>query len=350
MKTKLLLPILFLVFIFRFFPQEFTVAVIPDSQYYTYYYYQNRLWNKFPENLETLFYKQIEYIKENSVTNNGDIVFAIHLGDIVDHESTFMEEWLMAEKGMSILDNVIPFGIVPGNHDYDKIFNSWNKDYNHKNRGLLFNDFFGPESHHFRNKEWYLDSFDDGMNQCICFDVEGKKFLFFGLELEPSDYTLFWVQKLLDENKKIPTIIAIHTYLQLDGTLNDVRYRNESYGNDSSALWEKLISCNDQIIFIVCGHICDENNGECLRIQENKYGNNVYAMLSDYQSRNEWFDRNSVDGNKGALGDGWLRLLHFNIEQNEVVVKTYSTEFNEYETDENSEFSLYIDFHERFGY
>ena len=59
-------------------------------------------------------------------------------------------------------------------------------------------------------------------------------------------------------------------------------------------------------------------------------------------------ERNNVDGNKGFLGDGWMRLLEFDIENDCIHVKTYSTEFNEYELDENSDFIIDIDFEKRF--
>ena len=46
-------------------------------------------------------------------------------------------------------------------------------------------------------------------------------------------------------------------------------------------------------------------------------------------------------------GDGWLRLLEFDLEQKKVHVSTFSTEFNKYELDENSDFYFDIDWEER---
>lgn len=348
MKRGIVGFLIYLIIVYFSYAQVFTLAVIPDSQYYNYFYYQNRLWNKFPVNLDEILYRQMEYIKDNSVSKNGNIIFAVHLGDIVDHGSTFMEEWLMADKAISILDDNIPFGIVIGNHDYDKEFNKWNGDYNHKNRGLLFNEFFGPKSKHFKDKDWYIDSFDDGLNQCSTFEFEGYKFLFLGLEIEPSNATLEWADKLLKKYKGIPTILAMHTYIKLDSSLNNIKPRNESFGNNATNIWHKLISKNDQIFLVLCGHVCDGNNGETKKIQKKLNGNNVYTLLSDYQSRNTWFERNGVEGNKGFLGDGWMRLLEFDIQNSCIHVKTYSTEFNEYELDENSDFVIDIDFEKRF--
>lgn len=348
---KIVIIFLCLILLFPLYSQKFTVAVIPDSQCYANYYYQTRLWPKFPKhNMENVFYRQMEFIKDNSVQNGGEIVFAIHLGDIVEHRNILMEEWLIADKGMSIIDGIVPFGIVPGNHDYDREFNAANKDYNHIKRGLFFNDFFGPESKYFKDKEWYLDSFDDGMNSCSYFEVDDKKYIFLGLEIEPSDETIDWAQKLLDDNKNIPVILATHTFIKLDGNFNTANYRRESFGNLPKDVWDKLIKRNDQIICVLCGHVSGEGKDEAIRSEKNQYGNIVYFLLSDYQSRSEWFDRNNEKGNKGYLGDGWLRLMEFDVANNIINVKTYSTEFNEYETDRDSDFTLAIDFKNRFGY
>jgi hypothetical protein len=53
----------------------------------------------------------------------------------------------------------------------------------------------------------------------------------------------------------------------------------------------------------------------------------VHTLLADYQNR--------ANG-----GDGWLRLLEFSPAANEIQVRTYSPTRDEYETDEDSEFTL----------
>lgn len=91
-------------------PKNFTIVVLPDTQFYS---------KKYPE----LFYNQTEWIVENK--ENLNIKIVLHLGDIVDNcEET--KEWEIADKAMGILEGEVPYTVLQGNHDfcdnYEKYF------------------------------------------------------------------------------------------------------------------------------------------------------------------------------------------------------------------------------------
>src|ERR1039458_5100578 len=81
----------------------FTIVMLPDTQHYS---------RKYPE----LFMAQTEWVKENRDKEN--IVFVTHVGDIVNDRKQNMNEWVVAQKAMSVLDGVVPWGVAIGNHDF----------------------------------------------------------------------------------------------------------------------------------------------------------------------------------------------------------------------------------------
>jgi len=69
----------------------------------------------------------------------------------------------------------------------------------------------------------------------------------------------------------------------------------------------------------------------------NRQGGAVYQLLSDYQDRNRAAVDAGLDAAKApGLGDGWLRLMAFDMtgEVPTVRVRTYSTHFKRYASDE----------------
>ena len=72
--------------------------------------------------------------------------------------------------------------------------------------------------------------------------------------------------------------------------------------------------------------------GQAIRIDENEAGNNVYQILADYQGRgmaaNPPKDGSAITG----IGDGWLRLMHFDtgLDVPIIKVRTYSTYYKKH--------------------
>ena len=337
--------------------QEFTIAVIPDTQCYTDYKAQSIL--LYPLNQIDFFYKQVNFIKEKSIVNGGPIVFAIHLGDFVERRSSTIIEWEMADRAISILDNVIPIGVVPGNHDYDRSFTVDNKKTYQIDGNKYFSKYFGPNSKHFKDKEWYGGSYHDGMDSWEIISVADKQFLFLGLEVEPSDEVLEWAQSIINAHANLPVILVTHEYISFyqdkinkkNNAFIDNKCRLYMDRNTPEELWNKFVKKNSQIVLILCGHCFFEDRGEGLRIDVNDDGYEVPAILSNYQGRKEIINKIDYKYKKYPSGDGWLRLLEFNLSENLINIKTYSPVLDKYEIDDDSCYEIKFNYNwlERFN-
>ncbi len=92
-------------------PGSFTMAVLPDTQYYCESYPQH-------------FYNQTKWIVDNAERQN--IKFVLHLGDITNRNTP--EQWQVAQRAITALDGHVPYALVAGNHDYGPGGNSANRD------------------------------------------------------------------------------------------------------------------------------------------------------------------------------------------------------------------------------
>jgi hypothetical protein len=360
MNKAALLSLALVAFVGALWAQNFTLAVIPDTQNYSDYRYQRSSNPPFLFDQGDIFQRQTAYIAANAASAGGTIAFAVHVGDLVQNMGTQPSEWSIADSAMSRLDGILPFGVVPGNHDYDK---SWSDPTDKAPRvdgGSTYNKFFGPDSKHFKGKSWYGSSFNSGLNSWATFQAGGKTFLFLGLELEPSDQAIDWAQKVLDAHKELPTILVTHEYLSLrdEFTAPGIAYRLEDKyrlgmnRNTPQQLWDKLISKNKQVFLVLCGHNYDGGpNGENARTDADADGFKVYQLLSDYQGRTEEQKFYGVNESSKNCGDGWMRLMDFDLGKGEIHVKTYSTEFRRFETDPDSDFTIKFDWdwNARFG-
>jgi hypothetical protein len=103
---------------------------------------------------------------------------------------------------MSILARTgVPFGMTPGNHDYDNYY------YTSGSRPLASNGmwraYFGSDSPVFHHKAWYGGASDHlqyntGLSSFETFEAGNKHFLHISLELEAGDAALAWAQKVIE--------------------------------------------------------------------------------------------------------------------------------------------------------
>ncbi|MBN1909177.1 MAG: metallophosphoesterase [Pirellulales bacterium] len=239
----------------------------------------------------------------NMETEN--IKFTIHLGDIVENNNLYPSQWAIADAAHAILEQApvpMPYSVMPGNHDM-----SGSGEPNYTRDSTLYNQYFGRDR--FVNQPWYGDSFGTTSNNSnySFFSSDGLDFLVLSLELMPRDQTLDWANDVLDAYPNHRVIVATHKYLELDGSRDtDTVYGNFT-GNNADQVFDKLIKDHENVFMVVCGHV----HGEALHVATNTAGKPVYEILGDYQSL--------PNG-----GDGWLRMLRFFPETNEIVVGSYS--------------------------
>jgi hypothetical protein len=328
--------------------EKFTIAAISDTQNYT------DVSKPQPRGIDT-FIQQMQYLAETRTDKN--LVFVTHVGDVVQHgngqfrtgsagayrEWNTHAEWDNANRAMSVLDKAgIPYGMVPGNHDYDNY--AWYADPAGPgaNRPLagsaVWQEYFGPESTHFAGKTWYGGSFNNGMDSFQTFTAAGHRFLHLSLEMEPTPSALQWAQGVINTHKGLPTLITTHEWLSPNYTGDTARSNdNKAYfpGTDNQSpdqVWETFIRKNDQIFMVLAGHnwtqtVKGVSQGQNLRIDTNDAGHPVYQTVQDYQGNTIGLMGSPETDNGGA---GWLRFIEFDTATQKIHYYTYSTLLGKY--------------------
>lgn len=360
---------------------SFRIAMIPDTQNYLDYTHQKG--EGFAFDASEQFIQQMEWIAARSSSKGGDIVFVASVGDVWQHQSKPIDEAHLARgldrleksffgehfaptprvldveipkavEGYALLDAAgLPFGVAPGNHDYDAMWNVVgfppNFDKNPaeltmtpEDIGMLhiggldnFRSVFGADQRFFADKEWYVASFRGGANSAQIFEAGGYRFLHVALEMQPDDDVLAWVESVLDEYPGLPTILTTHDYMDSKGRrmanpIIDLDRVDPDHHNGAEALFTKLVMPNDQIFLLLCGH----HHGQSMRVDENAEGHAIYQILADYQDRGQ----SGLDAGQPpqrmppgpvGIGDGWFRLLEFDLagETPKLSVRTYSTHY-----------------------
>ncbi|MDG2004783.1 MAG: serine/threonine protein phosphatase [Novosphingobium sp.] len=367
---------------------SFTIAAIPDTQNYTDYTHQSEA--GFGLDADEMFLAQMRYIAENLESNGGDIAFVTSLGDVWQHQTKDIDpahaargftrmanpffddhfgakdkvttvEIPTAREGYSMIAGKVPFSVVPGNHDYDSMW--LNKVEGpppsmggHILPGVLhaggldnFRSLFGADTPFFKDKDWYVASHDGGGDSAQIFTGGGYRFLHIGLQFDAPDASLEWAAQVIAEHPGLPTIISTHDFLNNDGERrpNPVidNAAVDPMDNNPQMVWDKLIAGNDQIFLVLSGH----HHGQSRRVDDNQAGHKVWQMLSDYQDRKQTaVDAGIEMGRGGGLGDGWLRLLTFEMgpETPTIRVRTYSTHYEKLSRD-TFEYAAWYKEHEK---
>lgn len=286
----------------------FTIVVLPDTQLYA---------QKFP----AVFHKQTEWIANNKEQLN--IRFVTHLGDVVQDNQNVPAQWDVAAAAMARLDGVVPWGVVAGNHDLDLPLEA--------GQATAYLKHFGPQR--FKGKPWFVSSSANGLDTAQTFTGGGRQYLFLHMAIDTPDESIAWASDVLKQYPGVPTLITTHVYLDRSGKARRTKpYCRGASGNSAQNLWDKFISKHPQIFFVMCGHWCAEST----LTPKNDAGSVTYEMIVDYQNR--------PNG-----GNGWLQTLTFEPDKNQIRVKTYSPWLDKYETDADSDYTIPLNFTERFG-
>ena len=355
----------------------FTLAVIPDTQNYLDYSHQRD--EGFALDGSDLFIQQMQ-----DVANRDDVVFVAAVGDVWQHQTLDIDpqhaarglkaihnpifalelapsqkaltvEIPKAVEGYKILARAdIPFGVAPGNHDYDAMWSDSGFPPNLQTKklamtpedlGILhiggldnFRSVFGSEGEFFKDKSWYVASYRGGANAAQVFSAGGYRFLHITLEMGADNWVLAWAADVIEAHPGYPTIITTHDYLntrseRLANPLVDLKRVDPDYHNTAEETWEKLISSYDQVFLVLCGH----HHGQGRRIDNNHYDHKVYQILANYQGRGQaGVDAGQpVDPRRGSprgLGDGWYRLMQFDMggEIPTLSVQTWSSHYQRF--------------------
>ncbi|MDY6990237.1 MAG: DNRLRE domain-containing protein, partial [Thermodesulfobacteriota bacterium] len=268
--------------------ESFTIIVLPDTQYYS---------QSFPET----FVDQTDWIVDNREALN--IVQVIHVGDVVQNAGV-VAEWENADDAMSLLENPattflvdgIPYGISPGNHDQNM---------------TNFNNYFGETR--FTGRGYYGGHYSGSGNEnsFSLFSGGGMDFIVIYLNWESSSNAdiLNWADGLLTSYSDRRAIVASH-YLMGVGDPG-------AFSSQGQAIYNALKD-HPNLFLMVSGHI----HGEGIRVDDidpPDPDHKIHTILADYQ-----------DLDNG--GNGWLRIMGFSPEVDEITVTTYSPTLGEYGT------------------
>jgi len=287
--------------------QPFSLICMPDPQYYT----NNTSYD--------LYRRQAQWIINNKDSLN--IQHVIWLGDLTNNNTT--SQWNVANAAYALLDNAaIPYAVVPGNHDYrTNASNSW-VGANLRNL-TLYNSRVGPQR--FAGRSWYGGNMgnttDHNENNYTFFSSNGINFLVIGLEYAPRKEVITWANDLISQYPNHRVILFTHAYMTTNGAYTGnsasgsgtAASATGTVGASGSELFDELVSRHNNIFMIACGHVTESVYNT--KVGEN--GNTVYEMLVDYQSE-------SPLNNGTDLGNGWLRILRFIPQNNQVVGSTIS--------------------------
>jgi hypothetical protein len=150
----------------------FTVAVIPDTQFYS---------ERYPATFNT----QMNWVRDHLASEN--IVFVAGQGDIVQNGENGSDknatEWARADAAYDILDGnlsanpdgLVPYAVPIGNHDYGRV----NTPAAGASRYL---EYFGPQRH--AGRSWFGGASPGGLDQFQFFNGGGRQFLHLSMQWE----------------------------------------------------------------------------------------------------------------------------------------------------------------------
>jgi hypothetical protein len=428
----------------------FTIAVIPDTQFYV--DSGNTLttspaYTQPNADLTALYFNaETQWLASNKSALN--LVFVTHVGDVVQNGDGTSDgsapltpiwgstkEFDRAFAAMQILSNAdIPFGMSPGNHDYDRYY--WTNNLNRQPLlqsplTNLWGQYFGSQSSLFKGKTWYGGASDNlgnyiqnynpanpcpntGMSSYQVFTAGGKKFLHISLELEAGPAAVAWVADVLKAHPKYATIITTHSNIgpfaagdmeppaSVGGANNNYNAANYSVNYPANCggyfvtskgapagpagTFQALMAAdlNSQIFLVISGHSYNTTNsfnttnpgssqGEGIRIDYDRAGYPVWEVLTDLQDNIVNHDGSAITAqeisSKGVVsilpppypyafdatgknvlnttysgtqyiaasfvnnvsdpgGNGWIRLMTFDMTAGSIHFRTYSPLLN----------------------
>jgi len=280
----------------------YSFAVIGDIQTLTYSY---------PEQLSSLY----SWIRDN--TQSKKIKYVIGLGDITEKNS--IAEYERVKKAYELIDGVVPFSIIRGNHD----------------RANLSSAVYDAHITQAKYGDEITGAFDTSMcNTYRILQIGQVKYLFMNLDYLLLDPVLEWANNVISENTDCQVIVSTHIYMSQTGSyykLDTSSGIGTKYGcqNNGQGLWDKLLSKHENIVMLLCGHSPTDNIYYRQTTATN--GNKVTEMLIDPQTTD-----------KNYSGTGLIAMFYFSEDGTQLEVQYYSTTKDSY-FKSNNQFRLTLD-------
>lgn len=283
--------------------EDFTLAVMPDTQHYT------------ENNGQYIsgWRAQSTWLVNNRVAQN--VVYVAHVGDVTELFDEEEYEWVLADGVMKIIENPattslthgIPWGAVPGNHDLASSGSRGPNDY--------YNVYFGPSR--FAGRPYFGGGITTNDNHCsyTLFTAGGMDFVVVNLRYSPTSAMITWGDSILKQFPNRRGIVTSHEIINDNGA---------GWSGRGQAIFDGLKN-NPNLFLMLCGHK-HESTGENRR-SDTVNGRTIHTVIQDYQDRS-------------SGGGGWFRLFRFSPTNNTISVRTLQATTGNYETDANSQFTL----------
>lgn len=303
-------------------PGTTTIALLPDTQYYT--------WCEYPH-----LKHQAEWIANQRSTRN--IVAAITLGDLTDRNRD--REWDFLAASYAPLLQGFPLLLTSGNHDLGFEGKAIGRSSGMHGR---FNEAWA------RNSGALREVMTPGSieNAFYAIDAGPLKLGVLMLEWSPRGQTVAWANQVLTRNADRRVIVATHAYLYYDDTRYDFAVRGDSQrwnplvyatargdgaadqNHDGEMLWNNLVRRHANVFLVVSGHVLVDGTG--LLTSTGDAGNTVHQVLVNYQMLDE-----------GGLG--YLRLLEILPGGRQLHLKTFSPSLGLFSYAPDQDFTLQVD-------
>ena len=221
------------------------------------------------------------------------ISYVFGLGDTVETLTSYPEsynpsvnnprEWELASAQISMLNGIIPYSVVRGNHDDEGGY--------HRN---ICTDFYISQMDGFYYDPGQPATAGNSMsNSYRKIDICGHKYLMITLDYNITEGVKDWVNDIISSNPDYHVIVSIHAYLHNSG-----RIYNGAIGQASAdptvqenivfngqALWDDVFSQHKNMFMVLCGHASTPAPNISTKTGVN--GNEVLQILVDPQSEDE---------------------------------------------------------------
>lgn len=303
----------------------YTIAVLPDTQDYTKGYAPSEIFNH-----------MTQWLVDNK--DSLGIQFVSHVGDVT--YTNTRAEWQKAVEAFSILDGKIPYSMTSGNHDIASGGNasSRTQDYlseyfsvERQSQVPGFGGVYDKEPTNFQNNYYTFTAPD------------GTKWMSLSLEFGPRDDVLRWAGEVVEAHPDHRVMLTTHSYMAGDGRVNptseELTWDNGASGygvgtdikgsSDGDGIWDAFVSKYPNIAFTFSGH--NFIDGAETQVSYGAGGQPVMQMFVNYQNgvaRELTGNGNSANGTNG--GNGAIRLITIDPDNDKVYTETYFTEFDDY--------------------
>ncbi|WP_396668796.1 metallophosphoesterase [Microbacterium sp. R86528] len=267
---------------------DFTLAWESDTQYYNEEFHQH----------QTAIH---DYLLQERTDLNLQYLF--HTGDIVDDYDQLWQ-WDYAVPEYDKLDAAeLPYGVLAGNHDVG------HKEIDYTNYGT----FFGDER--FASNPWFGGSYENNRGHYDLMTVGGIDFLMLYVGWGPGDAEIAWMNEILAQYPERIAMINLHEYMLTTGGLGPIPQQ----------IYDEVVAANANVRTVFSGHYHDaftridafDDDGDGTDDRQ------VYQILFDYQGLPEG-------------GQGYLRLMHFDNVGEQIISRTYTPSYDDYNSDDPS--------------